>query len=137
MFKNEFWFYENLFLLLDSKYTPMALVLFCGASFVIGQWTETMALFASSGAIMSIFGLISLIKYPTFKKLLNREAIAESQTGVTGPPLSEEESRELKAKNVEKAKMRIRIELRTELKGFSMSVAGTLVAAYGGYIPIL
>ncbi|WP_150467813.1 hypothetical protein [Francisella sp. SYW-9] len=95
-----------------------------------------MSLFSASGSIMTIFGLFSMIKFTTIEKFINQEQIVSSSTGVTGPPLSQEESIRLKEKNIKKARIRLKKELRTEVKGILFTVLGTLISAYGTYIPI-
>jgi hypothetical protein len=77
-----------------------------------------------------------MIKFTTIEKYLNRATIIASSTGVTGPPLSQEDSQRIKKENIEKAEIRIRKELRTELKGIVFTVIGTAISAYGIYIPV-
>ena len=85
---------------------------------------------------MAIFGLFSMIKFTTIEKFLNQEAIAAANTGVTGPPLSQEESEKLQRENVGRARVRLQKELRSELKGIVLTIIGTLISAYGVYVPI-
>lgn len=105
--------------------------------FFYGQIIKDMSLFVSSGSIMTVFGLFSMIKFTTIEKYLNREAIVSASTGVTGPPLSKEEADRIAKENIAKADVRIKQELRTELKGIVLTIVGTLISAYGSYVPIL
>jgi hypothetical protein len=86
-----------------------------------------MNLFASSGAVMTIFGLISMIKFTTIEKYLNKENIVAASTGTTGRHLSEEELIAHVKRSQELAKKRIEKELSSELKGISLSVLGTII----------
>lgn len=43
----------------------------------------------------------------------------------------------LEARNIETARAKIKIELVSELAGLGLTVFGTLIWAYGVYIPIL
>ena len=95
-----------------------------------------MNLFAASGAVMTVFGLFSMIQFTTIAKYLNQEAIIAASTGVTGPPLSAEESARLQRENQERARVRLKQELRSELKGISFTILGTLIWAYGAYVPV-
>jgi hypothetical protein len=83
-----------------------------------------MNLFASSGAVMTIFGLISMIKFTTIEKYLNKENIVAASTG---RHLSEEELIAHVKRSQELAKKRIEKELSRELKGISLSVLGTII----------
>ena len=84
-------FRELLLKTLGAKTSLFLLVVFCILSFAFGQALIDMNLFASSGAIISVLGLLYTIKYTTLKKLSNQEAEVSSRSGVTGPPLTEEE----------------------------------------------
>ncbi|MBK2095646.1 hypothetical protein IB680_08140 [Francisella philomiragia] len=95
-----------------------------------------MSLFSASGSIMTIFGLFSMIKFTTIEKFINQEQIASSSTGITGPPISQEEATKLREENIKKARIRLKKELRTEIKGILFTVLGTLISAYGTYIPV-
>lgn len=105
-------------------------------SLVAAQLLNDMNLFASSGAVMTIFGLISMIKFTTIEKYLNKEQIIAASTGLTGPPLSQSEQEYVK-RSQKHARQRITKELNSELKGISLSILGTLIWAYGAYIPLL
>ncbi|MBK3515378.1 hypothetical protein JFC01_24460 [Shigella sonnei] len=67
---------------------PLPYYVFLWSKLLFGQYLNDMNLFASSGAIISVFGLLYTIKFTTLKKLSNREAEINSRSGVTGPPLS-------------------------------------------------
>ena len=129
-------FYKYLFVALGSKLSPFILFIYCIISFVAGQLHNDMNLFASSGAIITIFGLISMIKFTTIEKYLNKEAIIESSTGVSGPPLSANEEEAYIRASQEAARVRIETELSSELRGIALTIFGTLIWAYGVYIPI-
>ena len=118
--------------------SPMSLAIliaFCVLSFVAGQELNDMNLFAASGGVMTIAGLLSLIRFTTLDKLLNQEAIIEGATGLTGPPVSEKEAEEITARTRAAAMIRIKAELRSELIGLSLTFVGTVVWAYGAYVP--
>lgn len=70
------------FKILGAKTSLILLIVFCGASFLFGQYLNDMNLFASSGAIISVFGLLYTIKFTTLKKLSNREAEINSRSGL-------------------------------------------------------
>lgn len=129
-------YYKALFLILNSWIAPYLLSTFCVISFIAAQIVGDMNLFASSGAIMSIFGLISMIKYTTVKKLLNQEQEVNSRKGITGPPLTNEQYKTLAASNLKIARENVAKELKSELKGIWLSIVGTLIWAYGAYIPV-
>ena len=95
-----------------------------------------MNLFAASGGIMTVFGLFSMIQFTTIEKYLNQEAIVASSTGLTGPPVSEEEAVRIKKENQRCAKIKLKRELRSELRGILFTVVGTIIWAYGNYVPI-
>ncbi|EAO0362176.1 hypothetical protein EWN61_05450 [Salmonella enterica] len=58
------------FKILGAKTSLILLIVFCGASFLFGQYLNDMNLFASSGAIISVFGLLYTIKFTTLKNYL-------------------------------------------------------------------
>jgi hypothetical protein len=122
---------------LGAKTSLFLLVVFCLLSFIFGQALGDMNLFASSGAIISVFGLLYTIKYTTLKKLSNKEAEIASRTGVTGPPLTQEESKKIVEENLRKARIEVREELKAETLGVGLAIFGTFVWAYGGYIKII
>lgn len=121
---------------LNSKYSGATLICFMGLSFWFGQRMHDMNLFAASGGVATVFGLFSLIRFTTIEKYLNQDQIVRSSTGVTGKPLSREESERIQRENIERARVRIKAELQSELVGIALSVVGTLVWAYGTYVPI-
>jgi hypothetical protein len=95
-----------------------------------------MNLFASSGGLMTVFGLLSLIRSTTIEKYLNQNAIIERSSGLTAPPVPDAELKQLEEKNIAAANIRIKAELRSEMKGVLLTVIGTLIWAYGAYVPI-
>lgn len=127
--------YRFLLQALNSWLSVVMVITCCLVSFYFGQLKEDMNLFAASGAVMTVFGLFSMIRFTTIEKYLNKEAIIASSTGVTGPPLSTEELARIQRVNQEKARVRLKSELRSELKGILFTITGTLIWAYGAYIP--
>lgn len=121
---------------LNSKCSGAILICFMGVSFWFGQHMRDMNLFAGSGGVATVFGLFSLIRFTTIEKYLNQDQIIRFSTGVTGKPLSREESERIQRENIERARVRIKAELQSELIGISLTVVGTLVWAYGSYVPI-
>ncbi|AIX01171.1 MULTISPECIES: hypothetical protein [Enterobacteriaceae] len=130
-------FRELLLKTLGAKTSLFLLVVFCILSFAFGQALNDMNLFASSGAIISVFGLLYTIKYTTLKKLSNQEAEVSSRSGVTGPPLTEEEYNKIVEANLKQARIDVREELKSEILGVGLAIFGTFVWAYGGYITII
>ena len=86
---------------------------------------------------MTIFGLFSIIKFTTIDKYLNQDKIVGAKTGLTGPPVaSAEQAAQIRRETQDRARTRIQQELRAEVKGIALTVVGTLVWAYGSYVPI-
>ena len=129
--------YRFLVKALDSWWPVALIVLFCIASFILGNWFGDMSVFASSGAVMTVFGLFSLIRFTTIEKYLNQDEIVQRSTGLTGKPVSQEEAERIKRENRTRAKVRLDKELRSELRGIALTVVGTLIWAYGAYIPVM
>lgn len=129
-------FYHFLLNALNSWVSILFVITYCMVSFYFGQFHKDMNLFAASGAVMTVFGLFSLIRFTTIEKYLNQKTIIAKSTGVTGPPLSAEEAAQIKKESQKKAQKRLKQELRSELKGILFTIIGTLIWAYGGYIPI-
>lgn len=127
--------YRFLLNALNSWFSVVFVVACCMISFYFGQLRDDMNLFAASGAVMTVFGLLSIIRFTTIEKYLSQEAIVAASTGVTGPPLSAEESARVQRENQERARIRLKQELHSELKGISFTITGTLIWAYGAYIP--
>jgi hypothetical protein len=121
---------------LNSSISAAVLIGFCVLSFYLGQLHKDMNLFASSGGLMTVFGLLSLIRFTTIEKYLNQDAIAGRSSGLTGPPVPDAKAEQLREKNIAAAKIRIKAELRSETKGILLTVIGTLIWAYGAYVPI-
>ncbi len=101
----------------------------------MGQRFEDMNLFAASGAVMTVFGLLSMIKFTTIEKFLNQEEIVANSTGMTGRPMLPEQEEQYQKEYQAAVNTRLAKELKTELKGILLSVCGTLIWAYGGYVP--
>ena len=129
-------FCEFLLGTLKSWVSVLLVVSFCCLSFYFGQLETDMNLFAASGAVMTVFGLLSMIRFTTIEKYLQQDAIATASKGVTGPPLTRVESERLQRINQEAARVRIKQELHSELKGISLTIIGTLIWAYGAYVPV-
>jgi hypothetical protein len=121
---------------LNSSISAAVLIGFCVLSFYVGQSHRDMNLFASSGGLMTVFGLLSLIRFTTIEKYLNQEAIVARSSGMTGPPVPDAKAKQLREKNIAAASVRMKAELRAELKGIFLTVIGTLIWAYGDYVPI-
>ena len=128
--------YKLIAIAAQSKISLAVLTLFCVASFAAGQKFNDMNLFAASGGVMTVGGLLSLIRFTTLNKLLYQEAIIANSTGVTGPPLRAEESEAIQKASREAARLRIEAELRSEIIGLILTVIGTFIWAYGTYIPL-
>ena len=118
----------------DSWGSALSIIFFCAISFYVGRVTGDMNLFASSGGLMTVFGILSTVRFSTMEKYLNREDIIRRSTGVTGPPLSREESERIKAANQAAARKRLKRELRSELRGLALTIVGTFIWAYGVYL---
>lgn len=98
---------------------------------------EDISIFAAAGGPITIIGLFSTIKFTTIEKYLKREELVANSTGVTGPPLSEEEYKRIITQSQEAARKRLGLELKSELTGITLTVFGTLLWAYGVYVPII
>jgi len=129
--------YRFLLSALNSWLSVLLVITFCALSFYIGQFKNDMNIFAASGAVMTVFGLFSMIRFTTIEKYLRQDAIVAESTGTTGPPLSAEDSARIQRENQDAARVRITQELRSELKGISLTIVGTLIWAYGAYIPFM
>jgi hypothetical protein len=80
---------------------------------------------------------LSLIRFTTIEKYRNQDAIAGRSSGLTGPLVPDaKKAEQLRDKNIAAAKIRIKAELRSETKGILLTVIGTLIWAYGAYVPI-
>jgi len=121
---------------LNSRSAVAALVFYMGLSFWYGQTRHDMNLFAASGGIATVFGLFSIIRFTTIEKYLNQDQIIKSSTGLTGTPVSGAEAERIQRESVERARVRIKAELQSELTGIALTVVGTLVWAYGTYVPV-
>lgn len=128
-------FCRLLLAMLDSKISLLALLIVVVVSFYLGQTKEDMSIFAASGAWLSVFGLFSIIRFTTIEKHLKQDAIIALSGGVTGPPVSEEKAKEIEAENMCAAGTRLKQELRSEIFGVFLTVVGTVIWAYGGYLP--
>ena len=105
----------------QSKHAPIFLMLFTAASFLIGQQLNDMTIFSSSGAVVTVSGIFFMVKFTSIKEYRH---IHDSPDEVF------EETSELKEK-------RLKSEIENEIRGIVMSVLGTIIWAYGSYIPIL
>lgn len=121
--------------ILNSWVSGWVLFGFCGLSFWLGELQGDMNLFAASGGVMTVFGLLSLIRFTTIEKYLNLERIVANSSGLTGPPVSAEKAKKLREQNREAARNRLKAELKSEFKGIGLTVIGTLIWAYGVYVP--
>ncbi|MDC5526106.1 hypothetical protein NRA72_18535 [Acinetobacter baumannii] len=123
-------------IILRSKFSIYVIVVFIISSLIASIVTGDMNLFAASGSILTIFGLFQTIQFTTIERFLNKEAIIHSSTGVTGPPISQEEIERIIAENRKNAKIKLDKELKSEIKGITYTIVGTLIWAYGVYIPL-
>jgi len=108
---------------MSNKYAAIVLVLFSLFSFVCGQLAENMNLFASSGAVITIFGIISMSKFTTLTRYFRQQDIDLGKNEKMCDFDAELENSE-------------QINVYSELKGLELIILGTLVWAYGGYIPL-
>ena len=114
--------YKMLYSCMSNKYAAIVLVLYSLASFVFGQLIENMAIFASSGAVITIFGIISMSKFTTLTRYFSQENIELDKNEVCDSETEQENSNQ--------------VNVYSEFKGLELTIIGTLVWAYGGYIPL-
>lgn len=122
--------------MLKSKASIYVIAIFILGSLIASKISGDMNLFAASGAILTIFGLFQMIHFTTIERFLNQDTIVQNSTGVTGPPISPEEYEVIVAENRKKAKEKLERELKSEIKGIICTILGTLIWAYGIYLPI-
>ena len=72
--------YKFVAVVAQSKLTLALLVVFCAASFALGQKFKDMNLFAASGGVLTVGGLLSLIRFTTLDKLLLQETMIANST---------------------------------------------------------
>lgn len=125
-----------LLIILRSKFSIYVIGTFIIGSLIASKITGDMNLFAASGSILTIFGLFQTIQFTTIERFLNQKTIIQNSTGVTGPPISQEESERITLENRKKAKIKLEKELKSDIKGITYTIVGTLIWAYGVYIPI-
>jgi hypothetical protein len=125
-----------LLIILRSKFSIYVIGTFIIGSLIASKITGDMNLFAASGSILTIFGLFQTIQFTTIERFLNQKTIIQNSTGVTGPPISQEESERITLDNRKKAKIKLEKELKSDIKGITYTIVGTLIWAYGVYIPI-
>jgi hypothetical protein len=123
-------------IMLKSKASIYVIAVFILGSLVASKVSGDMNLFAASGAILTIFGLFQMIHFTTIERFLNQNNIIQNSTGVTGPPISPEKYEIIVAENRKNAKEKIERELKSEIKGIICTILGTLIWAYGIYLPI-
>ncbi len=114
--------YKMLYSCMSNKYAAIVLVLYSSVSFIFGQLVENMDLFASSGSIITIFGIISMSKFTTLTRYFSQENIELDNNEICDFEVVQKDSNQ--------------INLYSELKGLELIIIGTLVWAYGGYIPL-
>lgn len=119
---------------LNSGITALGIIIFVAASFYVGQHYSDMNIFAASGAIATTYGLLLMIQFTTIDKYIQQEAIIANSTGMTGPPMTQQQVEEYSKRNIAAARIRIQQELKSELKGLGFTIAGTLIWAYGSYL---
>ena len=123
--------------LTSSPKNVVFVVLLLIGSIYLAVLHDDISIFAAAGGPITIIGLLSTIKFTTIEKYLKREELVANSTGVTGPPLSEEEYKRIVTQSQEAARKRLGLELRSELTGIGLTVSGTLLWAYGIYVPII
>ena len=128
--------YKVLLAVLNSWMSVAAVILFCCASFYLGQRRSDMNWFAASGAVMTILGLFSVIRFTTIEKFFHSNEMIARSTGMTGPPVRAQDTDRLIAENQARARKQLESELGSELKGIALTIVGTVIWAYGGFIPV-
>ena len=123
-------------IMLKSKVSIYVIVVFIIGSLIASKVVNDLNLFAASGSILTIFGLFQMIHFTTIERFLNQDSIVQNSTGVTGPPILPGEHDAIVAENRRKAKEKLVLELKSEIKGIICTILGTLIWAYGIYIPI-
>ena len=108
---------------MSNKYAAVVLVLFSSFSFAFGQLAENMDLFASSGAVITIFGIVSMSKFTTLTRYFSQQNIELGKNEKICDFDAEQKNSE-------------QINVYSELKGLELIIIGTLIWAYGGYIPL-
>ncbi len=118
---------------LNSGITALGIIIFVAASFYAGRHNSDMNIFAASGAIATTYGLLLMIQFTTIDKYIQQETIIANSTGMTGPPMTQEQAEEYTKQSIAAARLRIQQELKSELKGLGFTIVGTLIWAYGSY----
>ena len=83
-----------------------------------------------------MIGLFSTIQFTKIEKYIKREALATKSTEVTALPLVKDDHDRTVTQRQEAASKRLGLELKSELSGIALTIFGTLIWAYGKYIPI-
>ena len=122
---------------LNSGLADTLIMLLAFFSFYLGQESENMAIFSASGGVMTVFGLLKMIKFSTLEQYLKMEETIKSVTGMTGPPTGPGEENKTRKAAQERKRRDLEKQLGTEFKGITLTVFGTLTASYGSFIPIL
>lgn len=123
-------------IMLNSKFSIYFIILFILGSLIVAKTLSDMNIFAASGSILTIFGLFKMIHFTTIERFLKQDEIIHASTGVTGPPISDKEYELIVAENRKKAKEKLGRELKSEISGIIYTILGTLIWAYGIYIPV-
>jgi len=127
----------SLILWLTSTPTNIILVaLLLTGSLWLAVVHKDITIFAAAGGPVTIIGLFSTIQFTTLEKYLKLEELVANSTGVTGPPISEDDYVRIIGQNQDAARRRLGLELKSELTGIALTVFGTLLWAYGTYVPI-
>ena len=93
-------------------------------------------IFAAAGGPITMIGLFSTIQFTKIEKYIKREALATKSTEVTALPLVKDDHDRTVTQRKEAASKRLGLELKSELSGIALTIFGTLIWAYGKYIPI-
>lgn len=122
---------------LRSRLFAAVLVIYCAASFYLGQMYADMSLFAASGSIMSACGLLSLIRFTTIEKYIHQDATIDARQKGVDPILTRGEEVQKNRQRISPARIRIKSEIHAEVIGIVLIIVGAFISAYGSYVPLL
>lgn len=151
------WFIEkfghDFLVAINSRGSYIRIISFCLFNFCLSIIFNDMNIFASSGSLMTIFGLLCMIRFSTIDKYLKHDeiilemAVRNEPVQPTLPAmlpslqltfptiLSMEEARQsaLRAEKASRLEQEYREELKAEFAGIWFTIVGTLIWAYGSY----
>lgn len=118
---------------LDTRKIIKAAKIILILGFLLGFFSGNAGLFASFGAVVTIMGLLLLIESKAITNLeeFKREVIKDLGVGTTSSVDS------LSPDEIDKASDNIRRQMQRETTGVIISIIGTLVWAFGEYVPTL